>query len=273
MVQLFWCVALLLGLVGGGGVVVAQEVDLLSQYSASRDIATFYSSGGPDAVSVALASKAIRLDLKVPGGSPMVSDSGRRQGSAGFYLTNPNGVTGLSASMKVSSYGFGKCAANPAVSSMNLRLFGYWFNDGSSSGAGDLTGNYYATVGLNRTADVSGQELNIIAFIWRCGNRWCSSGEFVTGPIVIGIAKKNKLASLGIEWDQFNHRFRVVMVTGSGKKVTVQESFLDYPSATPTNLPVSDSKGGELANSAARCQNEASVVSGKGEFSKILVLR
>ena len=124
-------------------------------------------------------------------------NSGARQGYVGLALRASEGVTQLAAEVTITAVAFEDCPQNPLTPTSLVELGGSYFNDGSSTGPQDFTGDIRATFSrVAEATDPSGGSL--VAQLSRCLNATCSQlktlGEklFAT-PWVLGKVQRSQL--------------------------------------------------------------------------------
>ena len=103
-----------------------------------------------------------------------------------------------------------KCPANGTPSEARLLIAMTAFNDGSSTGAGDRTGDYNAVVQAIRrsnSADPAGI-LRVEGRVTRCQNAACSTEEQIVAPKDLGLSLAVGAAfTMRLIWDAPNNRF------------------------------------------------------------------
>jgi len=90
-----------------------------------------------------------------------------------------------------------------------MRILMRKFNDGSSSGPGDQTGDIDAGIQLHRDAisTASKDVFNVAAFITRCADAAClNAPEIFPGPFLGQVRGKDK-TTLRLLWDEPNDQF------------------------------------------------------------------
>ena len=85
------------------------------------------------------------------------------------------------------------------------------FNDGSSSGPGDLTGEYFVRILANREADSTDPTgvLTVGAFVFRCIDAPCSNAYSTIFDLNVAKVRMGELFTLRAIWDEPNNRFLV----------------------------------------------------------------
>ncbi len=144
------------------------------------------------------------------------------------------------------------CAANPTASRVRpMRLKMGTFNDGSSTGPGDKTGDHFALLSAFRDSN-SGDPpgvLQVGAAIRRCDNSPCSTAHDVVAPTLLPqtVAVGTK-ATLRMIWDPPNDQF----LFSVGANPNVPLSYAPASDAAPAVQPFgSISLGGTTANCTA----------------------
>ena len=100
-------------------------------------------------------------------------NTGAHQGSVGLTLRETTGVTQLAAEVTVTAATFEDCPQNPLTPTSLVELGGTYFNDGTSTGPKDFTGDIQATVArVAEATDPSGGQ--VVAQLSRCLNAACS---------------------------------------------------------------------------------------------------
>jgi hypothetical protein len=162
----------------------------------------------------------------------------------------------METSVQIMSYQITGCAANSLGSIASVRIGGYFFNDGTSSGEGDLTGNYFAYINLYRYSNSNDDDglWRATAKVYRCEDAACTSslasliGDDFFSNQQIKVKKKVRLfIQLNKTTNQFN--FQV----GSAKKGP--QASIGY-SADDTNGPRGDYGGLkriEVSHGLANC--------------------
>jgi hypothetical protein len=108
------------------------------------------------------------------------------------------------------------------------------FNDGSSTGPGDRTGDHMAYLGVIGSSD-DPKTFHVDAALVRCEEATCEEPEEVGDPVELGVVKKGKLARVRIVWDPVNDQFWV----GLGSDPDVALPYLaddGAPAVTPGAL-------------------------------------
>jgi hypothetical protein len=156
-------------------------------------------------------------------GSPKLKLRYRREGSTGsdtgsassfisLDATHPTTITEIKANFTVTHLSMNACVANNAGATTRARparLFIARFNDGSSTGAGDRTGDFFAAVQEFRdgsSTDAAGV-LKVQGFINRCSDASCSQSSSVvtvTLPTTVSVGETHNLKLI---WDSPNNQF------------------------------------------------------------------
>src|SRR5262249_1918926 len=113
------------------------------------------SSGAPGVINTdALRTvKNGQLDLALRSFGSTSSNSGTVNGGRfGLRLNNPGGLSLLFVQVAVQQFVAQACAANPSSTRPQARVIASFFNDGSSTGTGDQTGDVF---GILRVAQDS----------------------------------------------------------------------------------------------------------------------
>jgi hypothetical protein len=169
--------------------------------------------------------------------------------STRLAVTNPAPVTTIQADVTVKSATVVGCAANTTSTRARAQVIGGFFNDGTSPGAGDRTGDILAGTQHIRDTILGDQ---IAAFITRCTNANCSTftspfGITFTASWVQGVAN-----TMRVQWDKPNKQFIYTLNPGGSQ----EQHILTY-TFSDTNAPVVDFKQLAVNNSAASCTGPA----------------
>ena len=192
-----------------------------------------------------LAGKQLSISLTLWGRTDSNTGNAGNQSNR-LAVTNPVPVTTIQADVTVKSAKVVGCAANTTSTRARAQVLGAFFNDGTSTGAGDRTGDIIAGTQSVRDSLLGDR---IEGFITRCTNAGCT---IITNPASVtfiaswvqGVAN-----TLSVQWDKPNKQF-IYILNGS------EQHNLTY-TFTDTNGPVVDFKQVAANNSAASCLGPA----------------
>lgn len=189
-----------------------------------------------------------KLQLRLNQYGLTTSDSGTSGGQYRLAIHDPVPITTLQARVIVRRAEADVCPTNTAaVARSRARVVGAFFNDGSSTGPGDRTGDIIA--GVQKVADAAQGNL-IQAFIARCPNASCSpSGTTLVFQDFVRTWAANQAHALTVTWEAANHQFvySVKPVVGKSETITLPYSQSD---ADP---PATNFKQLDVNNAAANC--------------------
>jgi hypothetical protein len=193
------------------------------------------------------------------------SNSGRSGTAESLRVTNPVPITTWQADVTVKSVEVVGCAANPTSTYSKAQLFGGFFNDGTSPGPGDRTGDIFAIIAASMDT-ITGDRIE--AFFNRCTNANCTT--VIAGGSHVFSTKwtKGVANTLSIQWDQPNHRFIFTVNPGPNQEqVALPYTFPD------TNPPVLNFKDLDVANGPASCMGPSLRTSAtmKALFDNVMV--
>jgi|GEM_PF-6772969 len=129
-----------------------------------------------------------------------------------FRIFRPSPVNAIKVKFLVKDYTVVGCEENnlmtrirPAAISLSK------FNDGNSTGPGDLTGDHFARVMVNREAFTSDpqRKMTVMAFLFRCIDAVCSNAYSAIFNLNMGQIKVGEEFFLRIVWDEPNNRYLV----------------------------------------------------------------
>jgi len=176
------------------------------------------------------------------------SDSGTSGiSSSNLSVIDPAAVTTMQADVTVKNAKVVGCAANPTGSAARARLIGEFFNDGSSTGVGDRTGDIVAAM-HSQLDSLAGDSL--VAFLARCTNATCTTTSVLTSHVFTAVWAKGVADTFLMQWDQPNHQFHFTLNPGGSQ----EQATLGYTQSDST-APGFGFKALQAANTIASCQS------------------
>ncbi len=161
-------------------------------------------SGNPTTEAVRLI-KFGKLQLRLDQYGLNNSDGGTSVGRTRLSVTNPTPITTMQAAVTVLSAEAEACSTNTdATGQSRAQIAGGFFNDGSSTGSSDRTGDIIAIVQKDANAALGDV---FEALIIRCANSSCSSTPIVTSQQFTATWAPNQPHTLTLTWDAANHQF------------------------------------------------------------------
>jgi hypothetical protein len=142
------------------------------------------------------------------------SNDGGIVATQAFQMLNPSAVNAIKVKFLVKNYTVVGCEVDNPFWSTRIRPADITlkkFNDGTSSGPGDLTGDHIVRLVVNResvTTDPRGV-MTVMAFLARCKDPTCSSAVVKVSDTNMGQVKVGEEFSLRVVWDEPNERFLV----------------------------------------------------------------
>src|SRR5262249_15467849 len=184
----------------------------------------------------------LQLALRTFGST--ASNTSNGAGRDRLSLNNPTDLTVLFVQVSINLAVTEACGANATASLTRAVLHGTFFNDGSSTGADDQTGNVFAE--MRMAHDSTGSNGFSLAVL-RCGDESCTRANITTVFPTHNFAKVwtlNQGHSLAISWDKANNMFTGIVDLGAN-----QESFTTGAYAlSDAAEPVNDEKGIRVQN-------------------------
>jgi hypothetical protein len=162
-------------------------------------------SGGLDLVRQPLSGKLL-MSLRVVGDTS--TDTGQRTSHNQLRFRNGSGINTIWFNLTVRSFAVLGCEAVGAGSSRSLAgFFSALFNDGSSAGPGDQTGDIGAFIFLQRASDSpdAADLLRLVAGMVRCAGPACSPVEDI-GLLDLGTVPQYNTVGLGMVWEAAQKR-------------------------------------------------------------------
>jgi hypothetical protein len=141
------------------------------------------------------------------------------------------------------------CAANTSSTRARAQVLGGFFNDGTSPGPGDRTGDILAGIQSHRDT-ITGDE--IVGSITRCTNANCTTFEVPAFVVFTASWVKGVANTLSVQWDQPNKQFIYTVNPGGSQ----EQHILPY-AFSDTAAPVVDFKFLLANNSTANCMGPA----------------
>jgi hypothetical protein len=189
-----------------------------------------------------------QLRLRLTSYGEITSDVGSPAdfGVLRLRINNPGPVTAIQADVTVTRAVAEGCPANPLDSRVRAQLSGVFFNDGSSSGPGDQTGDI--RVSIEKRRDSFGAD-TIRALVTRCIDPECDNTENLRARTFDTVWSLGVPDTLGLEWDPNNDRFIFSANPGTPNEET---EVLAY-NVSDDNPPINDFKQLRLVNSIANC--------------------
>ena len=224
------------------------------------------------------------LDLALTSWGSAASDSGSilsRQGLNITQLGTPGGsgsITGLKARVTVVNAKAQDCATNPetaAPSRADTQVIGAFFNDGSSTGPSDRTGDIIAVFVLEKAP---GRVNRIGASVNRCPNATCSPGSSVITSIPANPATFATTWTLGqplvlkLVWNPLVGQFTFT-VKNPATQQTEAKSIVYSPNVSDTAPPTLDFKSVRLLNRVENCASGRKRVQMEARFDTVEVMR
>lgn len=164
-------------------------------------------------------------------------------------VINPIPITTMQAEVTVKSATVVGCTANTTSTRARAQINGSFFNDGTSSGPGDRTGDIIASMQSHRDS-IAGDQ--VVGSFSRCTNAACTN--ITTPSIVTFIASwvQGAATTQRVQWDQPNHQFIYTLNPGGSQ----EQHSLAYAFAD-ANAPVGNFKQLSVNNTAASCMGPA----------------
>jgi hypothetical protein len=188
-----------------------------------------------------------KLHLRLDQYGLTTSNSGTSGGQFRLAVHNPVPITTMQAGVIVLSGEALLCPANAgATVRSRAAIVGSFFNDGSSTGAGDRTGDIIATV--QKVADATLGDV-IQAVISRCPDASCSSPTTLSFQYFTATWVPYQPHTLTLTWDAANDQFIYTAKPLRGRAETIT---LPY-TQTDAVPPVVNFKQVQVNNSAANC--------------------
>jgi hypothetical protein len=163
-------------------------------------------------------------------------------------FTKPAPIDEIEADLGVLDVLVNGCPANNAPSEARLVITMTSFNDGSSTGSSDRTGDYVALIQAFRRSDSADPAgiFRVEAQITRCQDASCSTGQQIVPPTDLGVrVPVLTLFTMRLIWDGPNNRF----LAGVNLNPNVA---LPYR-ASDGLAAVGPSAGIQISNSTAKC--------------------
>ena len=175
------------------------------------------------------------------------SNSGTSGGQVRLAFQNPASITAIQAGVTILSGEALGCPANAgATVRSRAQLVGGFFNDGSSTGAGDRTGDILAFI--HKVTDPTVGELMQGGFT-RCADATCSSNPTLSAQTFGRTWAPYQAHTLTLTWDAANHQF---VFAAKGARGPAETFTLPYTQADSAS-PGLDFKQLSVNNSAANC--------------------
>ena len=171
------------------------------------------------------------LGLRSYGGTDR--DTGRRSGNFGLAVTGSGRVTAMQAEVTIRNALVEDCPDNPVSTRARAQLIGYFFNDGSSSGPGDVTGDVLASI-EKRVDSRTGP--GFLALIVKCASPGCQTSDTLGFHVFSTPTALGQADTLRLEWDEAGEQFTFTVNPG-GPDEEVQT--LSYAGRV-TNMAPSD---------------------------------
>lgn len=192
----------------------------------------------------------LQLQLTSYGGTSSDTGLPPNSGILRLLINDPGPVTAMQAKVTVKSALTEHCEANTTPTRVRAGIRGSFFNDGSSSGAGDQTGDIRAQFEKRRTSTTGGGFTDSIrAFINRCSDADCDTSTTPASHTFTKVWAKNKPDTLKLEWDPANDRFLFTVNPGTAEE---ESQALSY-TVSDADSPGSAFRQLEVRNRAANC--------------------
>lgn len=200
------------------------------------------------------------------------SSSGRAMGAGRLSIDDPTGITAMQARVIVTRAEAQACATNAETSFGSAEVNGRFFNDGTSTGAGDQTGEISAVTRKVFDA-VAGAVIE--AGIFRCVDASCSATSSVVPVQTFNTGWAfNKAHTMTLLWDPANDRFLHSVKPVFGPEETV---ILSYAGILPsdTDPPVLTVGTDNLVVRAltANCAGDRKRVVMEALFDDLMIIR
>jgi hypothetical protein len=172
----------------------------------------------------------------------------------------------MQAKVKVIQADVTACAGNPSTTiRARAQIVGGFFNDGSSTGPSDRTGDIIA--GVQKIRDtIQGDVIQV--FIVRCPDASCSFTTSVAGQNFLTPWSEGQVHAMSVLWDKPNKQFIYAIVEGKNtEQLTLPYSQNDSP------LPVNNFKQLSINNSAANCAGSQKRSSMTAVFDTVMMQR
>ncbi len=192
------------------------------------------------------------------------TDAGRRTGRFGLAVRNPDLVTAMQADVTVVRAAAQDCVASASSSRARGQLVGRFFNDGSSSGPGDHTGD--VPVGIHKARDSKVGD-RIEAFINRCLTPDCQSTEELAGLALNSTWVLGQADTLRLEWDEVGEQFIYTVNPGSPAEESVALSYEGL--VANAGPPGFDLKRFRISNTGANCTSGRKLVFMQALFDNV----
>jgi hypothetical protein len=203
--------------------------------------------------------------------SPSVSLQFRQLGTTG----GTGSIIGIKARVTVQDAATQDCAANSGpLTRARAQINGWFFNDGSSTGSTDSTGNIVAGFQLTKEGDGSNQ---VQGFLLRCTNSTCGTFETPAGianPTFLTAWSPNTPLVLKLRVDRANGKVKF-LVTNPNIAGSAESAVIDYLGIVNDAGPATngDFKVLRVQNSVKNCLGDRKQVMMDALFDNIAVQR
>jgi hypothetical protein len=190
-------------------------------------------------------------------------------GTAGFAenrlnIPNPAAVVEMQATVTAKAATAQGCAANSTATRARARIIGGFFNDGTSPGPGNRTGDIIA--GIQKVRD-SILGIRIEAFISRCTAADCVTSTTLASHAFTATWTSGVPDVLRMEWDQAASQFHFALNPETGAQETVSLSY----AVSDANPPVVDFRNISILHTVASCTAGQRKASLTGLFDNVMV--
>src|SRR5262249_33066036 len=190
-----------------------------------------------------------QLDLALRSFGATSSNSGASNGRFGLSLNNPGGLSLLFVQVTVHQFIDQACAANPTSTRPRARVIASFFNDGSSTGAGDETGDILGIIQMVQDSN-SGPEISMD--VVRCSDPKCNNSTDV-GTGFFTFVKKWALDvphTLLLFWDNPNNQITGIVDFNTAGQ---EQHSISYAPLSDGAAPGFDFKDFRIQNFIANC--------------------
>lgn len=238
--------------------------ELYDDFSSPTILSRRWSGGespGGQEVARMVRSGQLLMRLRREGGT--ASDVGTT-GLTTNRLSHPNPATvdQIQADFTVQSVTLTSCAANASIGrSRPAALALTRFNDGTSTGPEDRTGDHIASIAAQRLS-TGGRGLSVIASWARCADATCSTSDFIT-LTTLGTVQVGQTFTVRVIWDEPNNQFLYGLNDGADVALTY-----DVSDTAPAVVPLASVV---VAQDPQNCTTGPTVADSTGAVDNVMV--